>query len=146
MTSKPVIEAIGFWGQRWVESEASLQNLNPNLLMWDMRRCLDTRPLPRRRSTIQFIYAHLPSSRRRFWLVVEPGKAVDLCSVDPGFEVDLYVTTDLRSITEVWMGLTTVARLRDAGKLQRAGERQLEKSFQAWLGLSPFAKEKKLVA
>ena len=78
--------------------------------------------------------------------VVDPGKAVDLCSVDPGFEVDLYVTTDLRSMTEVWMGLTTVARARDAGKLQLAGDRKLEESFQVWLGLSPFAKEKKLVA
>src|SRR6516225_6997595 len=30
---KPVIEAVGVWGQRWVETEASLENLDPNLLM-----------------------------------------------------------------------------------------------------------------
>jgi DNA-binding HxlR family transcriptional regulator len=143
---KPVVEAVGMWGQRWVESEASLQNLDPNLLMWDMRRCLDTRPMPPRRSTIQFIYADQPPARQNFWLVVEPGQAVDLCGVDPGFEVDLYVTTDLRSMTEIWMGLKTVARARDEGRLQLAGSRTLEDSFQAWLGLSPFAKEKKLVA
>lgn len=143
---KPVVEAIGRWGQRWVESETSLRNLDPNLLMWDMRRCLDPRPMPRGRSTIQFIYGDQPAARRHWWLVVEPGTPVDLCSVDPGFEVDLYVTTDLRSMTEIWMGLKTVARARDEGRLQLSGSRKLEESFQIWLGLSPFAKEKKLVA
>src|SRR5690242_20878445 len=33
---KPVIEAVGIWGHRWIETEASLRNLDPNLLMWDM--------------------------------------------------------------------------------------------------------------
>lgn len=143
---KPVIEAIGFWGQRWIESEASLQNLDPDLLMWDMRRSLDTRPMPRRRSTIQFIYGDQPQARRNYWLIVEPEKAVDLCSVDPGFEVDLYVTTDLRTMTEIWMGLKTVARAKDESRLQVTGSRKLEAALQTWLGLSPFAKEKKLVA
>src|ERR1700748_3718542 len=38
---KPVIEAIGCWGQRWIDLEASLEKLDPNLLMWDMRRNID---------------------------------------------------------------------------------------------------------
>jgi DNA-binding HxlR family transcriptional regulator len=142
----PVVEAVGIWGQRWVESKASLQHLDPGLLMWDMRRNLDTSPMPRQRSTIQFIYGDQPQSRRNFWLIVEPGKAVDLCSIDPGFEVDLYVTSDLRTMTAIWMGLETVARALDDGRLQVSGARQLEAAMQSWLGLSPFAKEKKLVA
>ena len=143
---KAVVEAMGRWGQRWVESDASLQNLDPNLLMWDMRRNLDTTPLPRGRSTIQFIYGELPEARRNWWLIVEPEASVDLCSVDPGFEVDLYVATDLRTMTEIWMGLKTVGRARDEGKLLVTGSRKLEAALQSWLGLSPFAKEKKLVA
>jgi DNA-binding HxlR family transcriptional regulator len=143
---KAVVEAMGRWGQRWVESDASLRNLDPNLLMWDMRRNLDTTPMPRGRSTIQFIYGELPEARRNWWLIVEPEASVDLCSVDPGFEVDLYVATDLRTMTEIWMGYQTVARARDEGKLLVTGSRKLEAALQAWLGLSPFAKEKKLVA
>ena len=143
---QPVIEAIGRWGQRWVDSGSSLQKLDPGLLMWDMRRNLDTRPLPRRRSTIQFIYGEQPPALRDWWLIVEPEKAVDLCSVDPGFEVDLYVATDLRTMTEIWMGLKTVARAQDDGRLQATGSRKLAAALQSWLGLSVFAKEKKLVA
>ena len=56
---KPVIEAVGVWGQRWIETEASLKNLDPNLLMWDMRRNIDPKPLPRRRSVIQVIFSDL---------------------------------------------------------------------------------------
>ena len=26
---KPVIEAVGGWGQRWIETEVSLENLDP---------------------------------------------------------------------------------------------------------------------
>ena len=44
---QPVIEAVGIWGQKWIEAEASLQNLDPNLLMWDMRRNIDPTPMPR---------------------------------------------------------------------------------------------------
>src|SRR3546814_1231609 len=35
---KPVIEAIGIWGPKWVESEAARKNLATDLLLWDMRR------------------------------------------------------------------------------------------------------------
>ena len=47
---KPVIEAIGCWGQRWIDIEASLEKLDPNLLMWDMRRNIDPNPMPHRRT------------------------------------------------------------------------------------------------
>ena len=43
---EPVIGAIGNWGHRWVESKPSLENLDPGLLMWDMRRSLNVEPLP----------------------------------------------------------------------------------------------------
>ena len=143
---KPVIEAIGCWGQRWVDLEASLQNLDPELLMWDMRRNIDPRPMPRKRSVIQIIFSGLPVGRRNWWIVVEPGKEVDLCSVDPGFEVDLYVSTDLRTMTEVWMGYTSIARARDQGKLFVTGSEELERASGSWLTLSAFARVEKQVA
>ena len=80
-----VIMAIGKWGQHWVEAQLSLENLDPSLLMWDMRRNLDPTPMPDRRCVIQFIYPEQPSARRYWWLVIEPDADVDLCSVDPGF-------------------------------------------------------------
>ena len=141
-----VVFAIGEWGQKWVTTESSLGKLDPNLLMWDMRRNISTKPLPQRRSTIQVIFSDLQEARRNWWLIVEPGVEVDLCSVDPGFDVDLYLVTDLRTMTEIWMGYTTIAQTKSAGTLVITGSRQLEADLQTWLGLSPFAKFEKLVA
>jgi DNA-binding HxlR family transcriptional regulator len=134
---RAVVESIGFWGQKWIESSLSLKNLDPSLLMWDMRRNLNPAPLPRRRTVIQFLYPELPTSKRLWWLVVEPKGDVDLCWSDPGFDVDLYVTTDLRTMTAIWMGLTTVSR--EAARMTLEGDRAVCDTMQVWLGLSPFA-------
>ncbi len=142
----PVVEAVGIWGHRWIELEASLRNLDPNLLMWDIRRNIDATPMPRRRSTIQFIFKDLEEARRNWWLVVEPGQGVDLCSVNPGFDVDLYLSTDLKTMTEIWMGYVAMARAKDEGRLAITGNRELEASLKTWFGLGRFAKVEKLVA
>jgi DNA-binding HxlR family transcriptional regulator len=135
----PVIEAVGTWGKRWVETEVSLRNLDPGLLMWDMRRSLDTGHLPERRSVIQFSYPELASGKRHWWLIVEPGGGVDLCWIDPGYEVNLYVSADLRSMTAIWLGQDTVERAKMEGRLRLVGERDLAGGMQSWLGLSHFA-------
>jgi DNA-binding HxlR family transcriptional regulator len=142
----PVIESVGMWGQRWVETGASLEHLDPTLLMWDIRRNIDPAPMPRRRSTIQVMFPELPNAHRNWWLVVEPGQEVDLCSLNPGFEVDLYLSTDLRTLTEIWMGYITIARAKEHGRIMITGDRQLEADLGQWLKLSPFAKVRKLVA
>lgn len=112
--------------------------------MWDMRRNLNPSPLPDRRTVIQFLYPELPQSKRFWWLVVEPHGEVDLCWSDPGFGVDFYVLSDLRTMTSIWMGLMTVAK--EGEKVALTGNRGLAGSIQTWLGLSPFAVEPKRVA
>jgi hypothetical protein len=47
---------------------------------------------------------------------VDPETGVDLCAVDMGFDVDLYATTDLRTMTAIWLGLDTVRAATAAGK------------------------------
>jgi DNA-binding HxlR family transcriptional regulator len=141
----PVIMALGVWGHRWIETAPTLEQLDVSLLMWDMRRNLDPTPLPERRVTISFRYTDLPRARRDWWLLITPEAGADLCSVDPGFEVDLYVVSDLRSMTAIWLGLDSVAAAKAAGRMTLTGDRKLASAMQTWLGLSPFAKEKKLV-
>ena len=145
---RPVVMALGTWGQRWVESSVSLKNLDPSLLMWDMRRSINPTPLPKRRCTINFLYPDVSSARRSWWLVVDAagGSNVDLCVTNPGFDIDLYVKSPLRSMTAIWMGLTTVAKEVEAGHVELIGDTEVARSMQRWLGLSPFAKEKNRVA
>ena len=143
---KPIVMALGFWGQRWVQSELSLKNLDPSLLMWDMRRWLDPKPLPKRRCTIAFHFPEVEKARQKYWLVVDPDGNVDLCNVDPGFETDLFITGSLRAMTAVWMGVTTINKEVDGDQLDIHGDKVIASAMQEWLGLSPFAKEKSRVA
>ncbi len=143
---RSIIEAIGVWGHRWVTTEATLKNLDANLLMWDIRRNINTNPLPPRRNTIQFIFNDQPASERNYWLIVEPGHEVDLCLIDPGLDVDLYVSTDLRTMTEIWLGYTTLNAGSENGRFALTGNSKLAADLRAWLKLSAFAKIEKKVA
>jgi DNA-binding HxlR family transcriptional regulator len=142
----PIVEAFGVWGQRRIESHLSLQHLDVQLLMWDMRRNLNTTPMPKKRSVVQFSYPELPATQRSWWLIVDPKERVDLCSIDPGFDVDLYVSVDLRTMTAIWMGLDSVRAAITNRRMMLTGNRQLATAMQSWLGLSPFAKEQKLAS
>jgi DNA-binding HxlR family transcriptional regulator len=142
---RPIILGIGFWGQRWVESRLSLRNLDPTLLMWDMRRNLNLDPLPPRRVTIQFLYPELAPNQQNYWLVVESAK-VDLCQVDPGFDVDLLVTSSLKTMTSIWMGLSRLDAEVRAGRVQLDGDPLVGRSMQQWLKLSVFAPTERRVA
>jgi DNA-binding HxlR family transcriptional regulator len=140
---EPIVQAMGVWGQRWVDAAPTLENLDPELLMWDIRRGLKTAAMPRRRSVIQFSYLDLPTKKRNYWLVVEAEGDVNVCWIDPGFDVALYVTTDLRTMTAIWLGLHRLRSAIDAQTLLIVGDRQLEETMPEWIGLSGFAHEVK---
>lgn len=135
---RPLVVGIGNWGQRWVESRLSLRNLDPSLLMWDIRRNFEPDPPPEQRCTVQFQYPKLDSELRDWWLVVEKG-ATDLCKLDPGYDVDILVTADLRAMTSVWMGLTRLADEIESGAVRIDATPALERRLRQWLKLSVFA-------
>jgi hypothetical protein len=103
-------------------------------------------PMPIRKQTIQFIYPEVARPRGTWWLLVAPHAEVDLCSIDPGYDVDLCIFSDLKSMTAIWMGLETVNRAVRDRRVRFSGDRKLAATMQSWLGLSPFAKERKLAA
>lgn len=142
---RPFITGIGAWGQRWVESGLSLENLDPEVLIWDMHRFLNIDPLPKRRVCLQFVFTDLPEARQNYWLLVDPQSGVEACYADPGYDVDLYAECSLRSMTAIWMGLDTVEKAERDGRLELTGPRGIADRMQEWLGLSPFAHENRMV-
>ena len=142
---EPLIMGFGKWGQRWISSALSLQQLDASLLMWDMRRRLDFDPPPDHRRVIQFQYPDAPRNDRNWWLILAPDCPVDLCSLDPGHDVDLYVTAPLRDMTAIWMGLDSVRRAKDEDRLLLTGDRALADTMEQWLLCSPFASEERRV-
>lgn len=135
----PVVQQLGRWALRWVDSDCSLGNLDVRLLMWNVRRNLRPDPLPPRRVVIEFIYPELAPDEQRFWLIVAPGCPVDLCSIDPGQEVDLLISAELRAMTSAWMGISNFADEIGAGRITLDGDAKLGASFGSWIGRSGLA-------
>ena len=138
---RPIIEQLGAWGHRWVRRDVEGNDLDPSLLMWDVRRRIDRSALPDRRVVVRFDLRGVPrahSAQRTWWLVLEPGE-VDLCLKDPGFPVDVTVDADLTALTRVWMGRLALAEAGRSGHVRTEGPRALVRAFPDWLGLSTFA-------
>ena len=135
----PIIQGLGRWALRWVETDCSLGNLDVRLLMWNMRRNLRPEPAPDRRVVIEFFYLGLPRGESRFWLILAPDCAVDLCSIEPGFEVDLLVTAQLRAMTSAWMGMSEFEDEIACKRIMLAGDPGLAGSFPKWIGRSGLA-------
>jgi len=135
---RPIVEALGAWGHRWVQREIAEADLDPHILMWDMRRSITPTPPPEKRVTIYFNYTDMPAAKSHYWLVVEK-EDVDLCVTPPGHEVDLELTTTVRLMARIWLGLDDFRDHAGRPTLQMSGQRDLIRSFPGWLDLSVFA-------
>jgi DNA-binding HxlR family transcriptional regulator len=135
---RPVVEMLGVWGQHWVRSQLTSDELDPGLLMWDIRRRIDPHQFPARRIVVQFEFSDVAQSKRRWWLVGDRD-GVDLCVTDPGFEADLYIFTGVRTMTAVWMGDMTWKYAIESGRIDLDGVPELRRSLRSWLQLSTLA-------
>lgn len=135
---KPVIEQLGIWGERWVRGQLSDEDLDPALVMWDMRRRIDLKVFPRKRTCLEFDFVDRPDGKRHYWLVGDRS-GLELCINEPGYPVDLYITTDTRTMTSVWNGDLPLRQTIDAGKIALHGPTELCRAFPGWLLLNLFA-------
>ena len=134
----PLVHLLGEWGQRWFRSKFGADELDVGLLTWEMRRLVKPDAFPEGRVNVRFDFSDQPAEKRHWW-IVSNGAEVDLCPVDPGYEVDLLVMTDLPTLTRVWMGDLSAKSAMATGKIELEGPRIFRRSFEHWLGLSCFA-------
>jgi DNA-binding HxlR family transcriptional regulator len=135
---RPILEGIGQWGKRYSHSGLPDEHLDPKLLMWDMQRRLHKEHLPKTRTVVLFRFSDARKAEQRFWLCVSQ-EVVDVCYKNPGYEVDLTVDTDVRTLTEVWRGTRRLEQCIRDKSVVLGGSRTLERSFPKWLALSVFA-------
>jgi len=140
----PIIALYGAWGQRWVRNRLGEDTLDAGLYMWYLRCAIDRRHFPPPRNVVRFEFTDRPRLRQddwwvdKWWLVVTE-EETDLCLHDPGHEVDLYVISDLRTMTRVSLGDIPVRAAIDSGVIELHGARTLAENFARWLPLSPHA-------
>lgn len=131
---RPVVEALGAWGVRWV-GDLGEEDLDPHLLMWDVKRTLPLDRWPRGRTVVAFTYTDVEPSARRWWVVVT-GSDVDVCDVDPGYDVAASLTTTLRTMTEIWRGDRAWTDAVRSSLLAIDAPRDVARAVPDWVGVS----------
>ena len=140
---EPMISIFGSWGQRWVRNRIVEAKLDVGLLMWaivmDLRSGIDGDYFSSQRTVVQFEFTDITGPKKLWWLMVHSGEA-DLCIEDPGFEVDLFVLTDLSTLTRAWMGDIPLKQAVRSGAIELHGSKLLADGFDKWMRRSPFAR------
>ncbi len=133
---EPIVVALGQWGIRWI-SELGDEDLDPHLLLWDMRRSMALDAVPPGRVVIRFRFRDLAADAD-WWLVVADGE-VDVCDYDPGYDVVGRLSTSLRVLTEVWRGDRSWPSALRAGDVVVHASSDVERQIPGWLGQSSIA-------
>jgi DNA-binding HxlR family transcriptional regulator len=134
---RPVVEALGSWGIRWI-GELGDADLDPKLLLWDMHRNIDRASIPEGRTVVHFEFPDAPRKARRWWLILTK-EGADVCDVDPGYDVAVTVTTSLRRMVEIWRGDLSWGDALGAGLLEVYGPEAMRRALPRWFTLSVFA-------
>lgn len=135
---EPIVMSLGEWGARWVRSQMSKNDLSVELLMWDMRRTINSSALPQRRTVLHFEFKDLDKKYKNWWMLAESNN-IDLCVDDPGFDSDVTFISDLKTMTQLWLGDTTLSKARSSGKLDVSGSSGLMRNIPKWLVFSGFS-------
>jgi DNA-binding HxlR family transcriptional regulator len=132
----PVIDALGDWGYKWSTRDLRDEHLDPDYLMWTVRGLVRVENLPEQRVVVQFRFREHP--KRRYWLILNR-RELDLCIVDPGFDVDLEVVAETRALAEICLGHLKLVEATGRGRLAVTGPRQYCRDLAQWLGVTHFA-------
>ncbi len=133
----PVLIGIGEWGLVWARSNLLDAEMDIDLLLVHLERSIEPSQLPGRETVIQFSFNDL-SKQKDYWLLVS-GERVELCVVDPGRDVNVFLDCTLRTMHDLFMGDRSFRSAIDAGDLLIEGDPGLVRNVARWLKQSVFA-------
>jgi DNA-binding HxlR family transcriptional regulator len=121
---------LGNWGARWLE--LAPQDYDPFVVLWAWKMHVLLDRLPQPRIVIGFDLRDRP--RKKFWLLLQKPEA-ELCLKPPGYDEDIVITTDSRTLTLVHLGRLRLAEAERQGKWRAVGPPALVRGMPAWGGL-----------
>jgi len=133
---KAVIDALGTWGYKWASKDLTSEHLDPDFLMWALRRRVRIDMLPDHRVVVFVRFRR--DTTHQYWLVLKRPE-VDLCLFDPGFDVDLELHAELEALTRVYLGQVPLAQAMKSGRIEVTGASHHRRGLCNWLGITGFA-------
>jgi DNA-binding HxlR family transcriptional regulator len=133
----PIIKTLGDWGMRWARSNLTEKDYDVELLMLYLKRSVNPENLVGNETVIRFKFTDIKDFPD-WWMVVR-GNEVDLCVNDPGKDVDVYFTSTVKTMAEVWMGQNTYKKAISQHQLKLVGPKVLTHDVSSWMEQSVFA-------
>ncbi len=133
----PLIDQMTKWGLRWARRRICDEDLDAGTFMWDFHRSLNTEELPDGETIISVTLKDV-ETHNKWWLVVNLG-VVDLCTDDPGKEVDLYIHTKLDELAQVWMGDVSIRDAINKDDVMITGSSHLMRTISSWIPQSSYS-------
>lgn len=131
----PLMDLLAEWGMRWARGQMTDDELDVEFLMWEIQRRLQTKNLPAGDTVICVTFDEL-SRHKNWWLLID-NDSVDLCTEDPGKDVDLYLMSDVRTMAEVWGGDLELRNAMHDERIKAHGVRHLIRTMPEWFGGCP---------
>lgn len=125
-----VIEALGVWGERWVE--VTTTHADPGFALWAWCQAqLDRSKLPAGRIVVAFTFPDEAPGNRHYWLLVDDGDA-EVCYADPGGTPDLYVEAQSLAFVDWHRGALSWSAARRDGRIRVTGPSNLARALATW--------------
>lgn len=135
----PIFVDLGNWGMRWTRQYLSSNDFDVNFLMVYLQRSIQTDNLPGKETIIKFQFTDL-DKQPNWWIVVN-GENIDICTIDPCREVDVYFTCTVKCLSDIWMGESTYKKELKDGNLKLVGSPILVNDVTKWMSNCMFAIE-----
>ena len=135
----PVLEQMGYWSQHWLrDSMTSLDNINPDSFLMEVRFAnMSSEAEVKTRRVVEIRLTDTEPTKRLYWMIFD-GCEIDVCKKDPGYEIDLWVTTPVQDLVKVWMGHIKLSDAIDTGRISLHGSRKEVEGFAVWFKGSSF--------
>lgn len=130
---RPLVFSMADWGAKWAFPEPEPEELDPDLLVWWIHGQIDQDIDAGAKVVVEIDFF---DCNARYWLVLEADDA-SVCLTDPGFAIDLFLRSSLRTMYLVWLGHRDIGHALRDGDIELAGDPGLVRAFPNWLRLSP---------
>jgi DNA-binding HxlR family transcriptional regulator len=131
---RPVCDAMGQWGARWLEIEP--HHLDPAYVLWATLKLVDVERIPPATTVVRVALRDEPASS--YWLILRAPHP-ELCTKGVGYIEDLLCETDAPTLVDLHLERLTYHQARRAKRLDLHGPTALIRAFPTWFRTSPFA-------
>jgi hypothetical protein len=128
---------LGDWGMRWVCGNIKDTDYDVELLMLYLQRSTKTDKLVGKETVVRFKFTDIKDAPDR-WIIAADDK-VDVCNKDFYKDVDVYFTSTVRTLVDVWMGdLPYKKAVRDS-QIKVVGPTGMTSNIFSCMNISMFA-------